>query len=211
MEKLSKVAEEHPLHKGLYIHPYSHLRIEKMKELLQKCEKGGYLGDAAYQAAMAPIKKTETVYTLLQLGSGAILEKKGQQALEIAGKALLIDPTDSKAYLLKGRALRQCNRNAEALKAFNTSIQFDSSHYEVFLERGKLYLQLDEYENALKDFEECLVKVPSAAAYYYMGQCYEKLGKREKAIASLQEISHTSTVYGSHSLKLLRSLGPPTV
>ncbi len=208
MEKLAKIAEEHSLHKGLFIHPYSRIRIERIKEQLQKCEKGGYLGESAYQNAMSPLKKAEPVYTLLQLGAGAVLEKKGQQALEIANKALLIDQSDPKAHILRGRALRLCNKITEAFKSFQTSIQLDPTYYEVYLERGKLYYQEDDYVNAIKDFEECLSKVPSTAAYYYMGKCYEKLGNKEKAIFFYKEIAHTNTVYGSSSTKILNTLTP---
>ncbi|MBI5273475.1 MAG: hypothetical protein HY860_00285 [Chlamydiales bacterium] len=204
--KLAKAANDFGPHKGLSIHPFSKMRIIHTEELLQHHEKGGYLGENAYQHAIVPLKKLEKAVVLYQQGSQSLLEKKGQQALDFANAAVAIESHEPKFQLLRAKALRLCNKTDEALKAFNLSLQLDSNYYETYLERGKLFYQIDDYDEAIADFNHCLTLVPSSSAHYYLAKIYEKLGKLDKAIFYYTEIANTNTAYGCQANKALRAI-----
>lgn len=66
---------------------------------------------------------------------------------------------------------------AEIIKELDQAIRVHPNDPELMFERGKAYLQLDKFSNALTDLSDAILGQPNKSAYYIArAWCYKKLG-----------------------------------
>lgn len=90
---------------------------------------------------------------------------------------------------LKGLALKQMGRNEEAVSEFSKYINNHGTYVDpyTYLYRGIVYLNLDNYELALKDIELLLSKdQKSSAAYYWKAEVLAKNREYAEALNNLR-------------------------
>ena len=65
---------------------------------------------------------------------------------------------------------------------FNQAIQHDYYFLDAYMEKGSLFYNAKNYEEALETFELAAKVSPTfAEAYYWMGKTKEALGQKEEA------------------------------
>jgi tetratricopeptide (TPR) repeat protein len=69
-----------------------------------------------------------------------------------------------------------------ALEAYSRALNIDPNHFEARLRRAKLYVELNNYGDAVADLEQAAKVNPySGEVYLLRSQCYEILGDSERA------------------------------
>lgn len=98
--------------------------------------------------------------------------------------------------------MKSINSIKEQLKIVTILIQITPSKGELYYQRGDLYFDLEEYKNAVFDFEKAIsLNYTTADVWYLKGLTYDRLGNKEKAIsdykASLQLDSTNAMAYNN--------------
>ncbi len=125
---------------------------------------------------------------ILSLGSLYALTKN-PLALAMAD-ALLQAPkanAEVKALFIKGLYYSTAGDKAKAIDFFNNCLSLDYSFLFAYREKAVCLYDNGKYLDALKVLElSLIVKKTNEEAYYWMGRCFEKLGKKEEAIQNYQ-------------------------
>ena len=74
-----------------------------------------------------------------------------------------------------------------AVSAYTKALLMDAALYEAHINRGMVYLELREYNNALKDFNDALLSGDIPLAYTGRGNAYLNLRQYTKAISDLEK------------------------
>ena len=68
------------------------------------------------------------------------------------------------------------------------AIELDSGHYKAYKNRAKLYVEQENYVQALADFDRSVVLQPDYAQNYYdRALVYESIGDHPAAVSDLQQ------------------------
>ncbi len=94
---------------------------------------------------------------------------------------------------------RTGNRDA-AIKLFDECIANDYTYMEAYIEKGLIYFDNKQYEQALQVFQfTTTVNNLYADAYYYMARCYEMMSVKDSAVLRFrQSLSLDKTLIEAH-------------
>ena len=112
-------------------------------------------------------------------------------ALADLSKAITINPGDSRALTERGLCYMDCKQYDRAISDLNSAIQLKPQNGNALLARGRLWLLKGKPMMAIADLRACLsndtkftIELPGEypanqynAPAYYLGQCYESLGR----------------------------------
>jgi len=202
-EKLKKLKEETPAHRGLSIHPYSEERIKAAKKLITSFQTGGYLGRAPYKDAIKPLQSVETAYRLYDFVDDSLVDGDLESALSRIDYAINIEPIEGKFHMQKGVVLRALGNLEKSLASFNRAIQLYPQYYKTYLERGKLYLQMDKLIEAQEDFTKSLSILPSSESMYQKALCFIRQGDQHNARSLLNRLINDRNPMNEMAMKLL--------
>jgi tetratricopeptide (TPR) repeat protein len=142
---------------------------------------------------------------LYQMGNLYIQQGKYAKAVESLKQALSIDRADADALYSLGIAYQKQSDHANAITSLQQALRFVPDFIEAYQALAVSYAAMgknDEtayaqamvtlgqgkYADAAKSLEGVIGRAPSLKqAYLGLGLSYEKLGRREKALAALQE------------------------
>jgi tetratricopeptide (TPR) repeat protein len=117
------------------------------------------------------------------VASGLIKERAGntEQAIEDYGVAIALNPYYSTAYSYRAAVYESQKQWSLAIDDYSAIIQINSDAGTpdpfYYLYRGLDYLQLQDYANALNDFDKAIsYKLNTADVYYWRGSAYFQLG-----------------------------------
>jgi tetratricopeptide (TPR) repeat protein len=97
------------------------------------------------------------------------------------------DPTDSNSWFDLGYAQQQSGEPQAAIASYSKSLELDPSNYSANINRGNIYLDLRQYNNAFNDFNAALKFGDIALAYSGRGSAYYYLKKYDLAIKDLEK------------------------
>jgi len=122
---------------------------------------------------------------------------KNPRALAIANA--LAKPEAHAKYqslFISGLYYSSTNDKVKAADFFNQCISLDYTNTLAYREKAIAEYDMAKYVDALKTLELALaVKSSYDEAYYWMGRCYEKLGKKEEAIDNYKQALQLSPDY----------------
>ena len=75
-----------------------------------------------------------------------------------------------------------------AIKAYKTAFQIDSSRDDIHIKLGNLYFSQEKYDDARAEYAEAVRLNPSTVNRYSLGQAYIELGRFEDAETQFNEI-----------------------
>jgi tetratricopeptide (TPR) repeat protein len=125
---------------------------------------------------------------ILSLGSLYALTKN-PLALSLADALLQAPKANAQvqALFIKGLYYSTAGDKTQAIDLFNKCLSLDYSFLFAYREKAICLYDLGKYVDALKVLETSLfVKKTNEEAYYWMGRCFEKIGKKEEAIQNYQ-------------------------
>lgn len=88
---------------------------------------------------------------------------------------------DTETLLYLGKVRMGEGRVDEALKYFNSALNSDSEHSEVYLERAKACIQAEDYAFAMRDLERAAVSYQNGEIDYWTGIIHEKRHEQAEA------------------------------
>jgi lipoprotein NlpI len=127
----------------------------------------------------------DTVDEALEKARAAISKGKGDEALELANKAIDKDGKNAPAYLVRGAAYELLRKHTEAVADFTKAIALDPKLAEAYDHRGSERFKLGQIDGSLEDFDKFLELEPKAKpghwkrgiSLYYAGKFEE--GKKQ--------------------------------
>ena len=92
---------------------------------------------------------------------------------------------DPRMRLWEGFALAKMGDSYEAIRAYGLAITETDRYVPAFVNRGLVYLSIEDYEKAIADFNDAIRLEPTVAGHYFKrGVAYERLGDYQKAADS---------------------------
>lgn len=129
----------------------------------------------------------EPVY-VISLGT-LYAQTKNDKALAMADALLFGKKANAnrEAYFIKGLYYSAINQKLKAIDFFDKALDTDYGFMEAYREKAIALYGLQKYNDALLVLQKA-VKLNNRyeEGYYYMGQIFEKLNKKEEAIESYQ-------------------------
>ena len=169
---------------GLFAsHPPSQSRVDANILTAQRLPAGGVRNRAAYQNAIAQIKKDQFAYEAETFAVEALNNDDPDEALEQLDIAVSIQPDEGQFWELRGHAWQMQGDNDNALKAFSTAIRKNGGYFKHWLMRGLLRKELGQTNLAEQDISRSHELLPTAVSAYHLGELVESRGDTEAARA----------------------------
>jgi tetratricopeptide (TPR) repeat protein len=128
--------------------------------------------------------------TKYELGLKNYTDEKYRSAVEYFTRAIWEDPTNSELYFLRGNAEAKLDHNQEAITDYSTAIKLEPEmkYYE---NRGLTYLEIRDYQSAIKDFNEALTFDSAYSVLYFnLGYTEALSGNYDIAIMNYTKAIH---------------------
>lgn len=140
----------------------------------------------AFEKAIAANPKPEYIISIGSLYA----QTKNPMALAMAD-ALLQAPSanaQKQALFIKGLFFSYTDEKVKALSFFDACLKLDYRDVLAYREKAICLYDLGKYSTAADVLKQALtVQNTFDEGYYWLGRCYEKLGKQEDAIATYQQ------------------------
>ncbi len=150
-----------------------------------KTELGDYEGALEDYNQLIEVKyRLRDIYQLE--GDVYLLMDDADQALHCYQECLNIDNRNYEGYLTMAESLKKAEADEARQVVLNAALEVIPYEAEDWCYRGRIYLELDQTDEAFSAFEESYNKGYSQAGYY-LGYCYELQGKSDEAIHLYQE------------------------
>ena len=128
-------------------------------------------------------KKLKEIENVKVKANALFKDKKFEEAIEEYGKALEFDPTNKKfnsvIHANRSVCYKKLNKNTEALKEANISVQLNPNYAGGYLKRGNIYMELQMYSEAKFDFQKAK-ELNSNDADGYLEQAKKAESKAKK-------------------------------
>ena len=127
----------------------------------------------AWQRAMATNNRASALFQRGEL----------EQAESEYTRALVLDPTYTKAFYNRGTLRFARKMFAEAIEDFSHAIRLDDENYAVYHNRGVAYEKNGKYDEAIADFTKTIALRPGLyAAHNNRGNVLRKKGRLREAL-----------------------------
>ena len=115
--------------------------------------------------------------------------KKNPRALDICNMMLAADSAgvQTEPVFIKGTYYADTKQFDEAIRQFDECIKRDWKMTDAYIEKGIILYERKEYDEALKVFTmTTTVSNTDADGYFWLGRCFEAMGKTEDAITNYE-------------------------
>lgn len=130
---------------------------------------------------------------LYALGTIALDADDHERAVRLLGRLRRLDQTDVRVPALLAEALLESGKVREAQTRLEKHVGQQQTTAESMSMLGRVYLQLREYERAIRCFETAAEAAPEMkSAHYGLGQAYARSGQSEKAREAMQAFRRCS-------------------
>uniref|UniRef100_A0A069DZ51 Putative dsrna-activated protein kinase inhibitor p58 n=1 Tax=Panstrongylus megistus TaxID=65343 RepID=A0A069DZ51_9HEMI len=110
--------------------------------------------------AMDIYKKAKALKQKKEEGNEAFKANKNTEAYNLYSEALNIDPnntsTNAKLYFNRATVSSKLGRLNEAISDCSSALKLDPNYLKALLRRAKCYMELQQYEEAIKDYEKAV-------------------------------------------------------
>lgn len=189
---------EHYYQKAFQIDQKFHLALFNYAKYLQEVSnKENRLEESVkfYKLVLNILPDNKEVY--YQLAKLYGYTDKYEKASVYLDKALKVDKNYFSANFLKSKVLYEQKNFKEALEYLNNAIRINPNDFQIFLSRGEIFILLEDFFNAEKDFFEIIDNIEVINietenilidANIYLSDMYISQNKFDKAIERLTEI-----------------------
>ena len=182
---------------GLFAsHPPSQERVTANRDRLRKLPAGGTLGVEAYQAVMQKTLAAKPAYDAYDEGRKALSEKKNDEALALADKAIESFPAEANFHALRGDVRLMNKQYDMAVTNYDRAISRRGDFFYYPLQRGLANKELGKTDLAVADFERSISLLPTAPAHYHLGLIQRDRGQNAAAIEHFRVVAKSGGEYG---------------
>lgn len=144
--------------------------------------------------AISSLKHAIAIYPLpdyLVALATVYAETKNEKSLTIANELLGSNTNKSKygkdAYFIKGLYYNYISQPQKAIPQLDSCLNLDFTYMYAYREKAIALYQMGKYQDAITVLKRAVtIQNNFDEGYYWMGKCYEKLGKKDEAIESYQ-------------------------
>jgi predicted Zn-dependent protease len=196
---------------GLFAsHPPSRERVQANVATAATLPKGGEQGVDAFQAVMRKTMNTIPAYEAYDEGRKALSEKKIDEALGLANKALGLYNEEAHFHALRGDVRLVADKYDMAITNYDRAINRRDGFFYYHLQRGVANKELGRTDRAVTDLERSLELLPTAPAHFALGGIAEDRGNLQEAIKHYKVVSKAGGDYGKAATTALAKLELPT-
>jgi len=196
---------------GLFAsHPPSRERLTENQKTAAKLGAGGKLGVESFNAALKKTLAVKPAYDAYDAGRKALSDKKTDEALVLANKALDLFPEEANFHSLRGDLRLVDKQYSMAITNFDRAISRRSSFFYYHLQRGIAKKELGQTDGAVVDLERSLTLLPTAPAHFALGKISQDRGAIDEAIKHYKAVAQSSGPYGDAAKTELARLELPT-
>jgi tetratricopeptide (TPR) repeat protein len=138
-----------------------------------------------YQAALSVQPSNSDLH--LRLGRVYHRQAKYEEALAHFKQSVELDPRNAQAQLRLGDSLLMAQKAEEAVLHLSSALDLDFSLLDAHAKLGKALAMLSRFEEAVSHLERASYLDRDGSLHYQMATLYRRLGKEERAAASLKE------------------------
>ena len=115
-------------------------------------------------------------------------QKKVEEAIAVLQKAIALGPKDAGLHARLGRAYLEKKELAAAEKELRAAVQIDAKWTDALRDLVAVYFLAEQYEATLQVIDLLAKRETlSGGSWYIRGICYDKLGRKEEALAAYQQ------------------------
>lgn len=172
---------------GLFAsHPPSRERVAANRRMAEQ-HPGGARNKAAFDKAMAQVRKDQPAYKDYVAAQKAAGEKNYTHALSLLDNATKQQPKENLFWELKGQILGTQKKNQEALTALDRAVQANPQFFRPYVYRGLVQRQLGNSDQAERDLIASQRLLPTQLASYHLGEINLAKGQRSQAVTYFQQ------------------------
>ena len=196
---------------GLYAsHPPSQERVDANRLTSASLPAGGVIRSTEYQRDMQKTRAAKPAYDAYDEGRKALAEKKTDEALALANKALSLFPQEAHFHALRGDIRLMADKHDMAITNYNRAIERRDGFFYYHLQRGLAKRELDQIDGAVIDLERSIELLPTAPAHYALGGIAQQRGNLAAAINHYKVVAGAGGEYGKAATAALVKLDLPT-
>jgi predicted Zn-dependent protease len=182
---------------GLFAsHPPSGERVTANRKTAAKLGAGGTLGIESFDAAIKKTLAVKPAYDAYDEGRKALSDKKPDEALALANKALDLFSEEAHFHALRGDVRLVKKQYGMAITNFDRAISRRSGFFYYHLQRGMVKNELGQKDGAVIDLQRSLDLFPSAPAHFTLGKIKQDRGAVDEAIAHYKAVAQSGGTYG---------------
>ncbi|MFI2811154.1 MULTISPECIES: M48 family metalloprotease [unclassified Microbulbifer] len=205
--KLSEGSQSGGLAALFASHPPSQARVDANIAHAKKLSSGGATNRAAYQQAIAQLKRDADAYATYDKALAAVKEKQYDRALNLTRQAQRQQPREAAFFQLEGDLLAQKEQYQAAHGAYDKAVQKNPGLFSHWLKRGLMSAQLNNYTDAERDLTRSMRYLETPHAHYFLGQVYEKQGNVQTAYGHYQTAAKAGGEIGTKAQARMQALG----
>jgi predicted Zn-dependent protease len=196
---------------GLFAsHPPSQARVDANIATAASLPAGGKTGEDDFQRAMQKTRAAKPAYDAYDEGRKALSEKKSDEALTLANKALSLYPQEAHFHALRGDIRLVADKYDMAVTNYNRAIERRNNFFYYHLQRGLAKKELGQTDGAVVDLEKSIELLPTAPAHYTLGGIARERGNLPEAINHYKVVAGAGGDYGKAASAELVKLEMPT-
>lgn len=182
---------------GLFAsHPPSQARVDANRQTAASLPAGGKIGKDDYARAMRRTLELKPAFDAYDEGRKALSEGRKDEALALSQKALDLFDGEAHFHALRGD-IRLTEKNYDwAATNYTRAIDRREDFFYYHLQRGLVRKEQKQTDAAIVDLERSVELMPTAPAYYALGQIAEQRGDVDKAIAHYKVVAQGGGEYG---------------
>ena len=172
---------------GLFAsHPPSAERVENNKTTAKTLPDSGEYGREVYLQKTAYVREMKPVYEDYADARKALSEDKTSEARTLVNQAIKREPREALFHALSGDIYAANNKYRKAETAYSDAMRLDGSFFYYHLRRGQARYEQGKLNPARTDLEYSLELLPTAQAYFLLGNLDKRAGDMESALKHYQ-------------------------
>jgi len=196
---------------GLFAsHPPSAERVTANKKTAGKLGVGSELGIESFNAVIKKTLAAKPAYDAYDEGRKALADKRADEALVLANKALDLFPKEAHFHALRGDVRLVNKQYSMAVTNFNRAISRRGDFFYYHLQRGITKNELGQIDGAIIDLEHSVTLLPTAPAHFTLGKIKQDRGAVADAIEHYKVVAKSGGSYGEAAKTELAKLELPT-
>lgn len=196
---------------GLFAsHPPSQARVAANQATAATLPAGGRTGESEFQSAMKKTRAAKPAYDAYDEGRKALSEKKSDEALGLANKAINLFPEEAHFHALRGDVRLVADKFQMAVTNYNRAINRRDGFFYYHLQRGLAKKELGQTDGAVIDLEKSIKLLPTAPAHFALGGIARERGNVPEAINHYKVVAGAGGEYGKAATAELVRLELPS-
>jgi len=195
--RLSQQRSEQGWLAGLFAsHPPSAERVERNRQTAANLPSDGETGRDRYQAAIAQLRQRKPAYDSYDKAHAALEEGRVDEAEALALDAVDLVPGEGHFHALLGDIDFERGRFEDAVGHFRTATTRNDSFFYYHMRKGLAHQRLMQWTDAESDLEASIALLPTADAYFGLGDIAEQRGDRALALRHYRQAAESSSSVG---------------